>query len=73
MVRPEPGTSQGTTLEEVIRGVLVAYSIDATHNQGLHGWRCEYVERYGPCYCFDELVDDLVLAVDEYWRDHDAV
>ena len=26
----------------------------------LHSWRCEYPDRYGPCTCFDDLVDDLV-------------
>lgn len=23
---------------------------------GIHGWRCEYPDRYGPCECFDEAI-----------------
>lgn len=32
-------------------GVGPEYSRD-----GIHGWRCEYVDRYGPCQCFDDLM-----------------
>ena len=35
-------------------GVGPAYSRD-----GIHGWRCEHVDRYGPCDCFDDVMADL--------------
>lgn len=28
-------------------------------DSSIHSWRCEHVEQYGPCSCFQELVDDL--------------
>lgn len=33
-------------------------------DSNIHSWRCEHPDRYGPCSCFQELVDDLLRAVD---------
>jgi DNA-directed RNA polymerase subunit N (RpoN/RPB10) len=33
------------------------------YDSNIHGWRCEYPGRYGKCDCFDELLNDLVRAV----------
>ena len=30
---------------------------------GLHGWRCAHPDRYGPCTCVAELLDDLAAAL----------
>lgn len=50
-------------LRVAVRKVLREYAIDVPENQGLHGWRCQYPDRYPPCTHFSELVDDLVKAV----------
>src|SRR5699024_12593684 len=30
---------------------------------GIHGWRCEYPDRYGRCDCLADLIGDLVRLV----------
>lgn len=34
-------------------------------DDGIHSWRCRYPDQYGPCECFDSLVEDLEHAVEE--------
>ena len=45
--------------------LLAENGISETAPDGLHSWRCEHPDRYGPCDCRDELVNDLLqwLAV----------
>jgi hypothetical protein len=31
---------------------------------GLHSWRCEHPDRYGPCTCVAEVASDVVAAVE---------
>jgi hypothetical protein len=38
-------------------GVGPEYSRD-----GIHGWRCEHRDRYGPCDCFESLMSALLAA-----------
>ena len=32
----------------------------------IHGWRCEYPDRYGPCDCVTEAAKAAVAALDAY-------
>lgn len=29
----------------------------------IHGWRCEYPDRYGPCECVDEVARAQLAAI----------
>lgn len=40
---------------DAIEKALAENGVDS----GIHSWRCEYPDRYGPCTCLEELVDDL--------------
>lgn len=42
-----------------IARVLAESDVTAAFGSGIHSWRCEYPERYGPCNCLDGLIDDL--------------
>jgi hypothetical protein len=33
---------------------------DAGQGQSIHGWRCNYPDRYGPCDCVEQLVTALL-------------
>ena len=35
----------------------------ADYGDGIHSWRCEYPDVYGPCTCFAELRDELVVVL----------
>ena len=59
----EDGPAPTGSLEERIRKVLIENAVDSTDNQGMHSWRCQYPDAYGPCDCFEELVTDLIGAV----------
>lgn len=53
-------------LAEDIRGVLVGAGLTDRPEQfgdGIHGWRCEYPDRYGRCDCLTDLIGDLVRLV----------
>lgn len=55
-------------LAEDVRGVLVGAGLTDRPEQfgdGIHGWRCEYPDRYGRCDCLTDLIDDLVRLVRE--------
>ena len=52
-----------TVMKRRLATVLRGLGLDAVENQGLHGWRCAYPDRYGPCDCFDEMVEALTAAV----------
>jgi hypothetical protein len=56
-------TGKEVALRTVIRKVLREYGTDVPENQGLHGWRCTYPDRYGPCDHFDQLVEDLAKQI----------
>lgn len=51
------------TLRAAITTALAENGVNSRAPSGIHSWRCEYPDRYGPCSCLDELVDDLVRAV----------
>lgn len=36
---------------------------DGKDQAPFHSWRCEYPERYGPCQCLRELLEDLEAVV----------
>lgn len=38
----------------------------------IHGWRCEYPDRYGPCDCVQETAEEVVSALDAYEREHES-
>ena len=59
------------SLDDALRRVLEEYAVDVPANQGLHGWRCEYPDRYGPCDCFEELVKALTDAVNSVVKQAD--
>lgn len=48
-------------VERVCRewGVSEEYQPD-----GIHRWRCEHVDRYGPCTCFAEFITDLMGVIE---------
>ena len=53
-------------LAEDIRGVLVGAGLTDRPEQfgdGIHGWRCEYPDRYERCDCLADLIGDLVRLV----------
>lgn len=50
-------------VEASIRRVLVDHGVESTANQGMHDWRCQYPDAYGPCDHFEDLVADLVTVV----------
>lgn len=52
------------TLREELDELLVGYSIQGVENQGLHGWRCQYPDRYGPCTCYSDFLDALTTFVE---------
>lgn len=48
-------------VEKVCRewGISEHYSRD-----GIHGWRCEYEDRYGPCTDFQEFINELMAVIE---------
>lgn len=42
---------------------LVENGIEREAPDDLHSWRCEYPDRYGPCTCVEDLLNDLVSRV----------
>jgi hypothetical protein len=63
-------TPRETRLRMLLRKVLRDYLIDVPENQGLHGWRCQYPDRYGPCDHFEQLVKELA---EELLKDDEEV
>lgn len=53
-------------LRDAVRQVLIEHAVDAKENQGLHGWRCQYPDSYGPCTCFEELVSALTDVISTF-------
>ena len=40
--------------------LLPEYGVGPTFSRdGIHGWRCEYPDCYGPCECFDEVISNV--------------
>lgn len=46
-----------------LRRVLIENGLEP--GSGLHSWRCEHPDVYGPCSCLDELMDELEAVVDD--------
>lgn len=46
---------------DAAREVLIAHG--ESPGSSMHGWRCEYPDRYGPCTCADDLVKDLMESL----------
>lgn len=54
------------SVEEIAKAVSLALmenGIGPLAPDGMHGWRCEWPNVYGPCECFAETVTDVVDAV----------
>jgi hypothetical protein len=54
-----------------IEEVLSEYGLRTYDRDGIHRWRCEYPDRYGPCDCFAEMMQairDAALAAYEEAR-----
>lgn len=54
-------------LREKIAWTLEGQGLSAHPDQydsNIHGWRCEYPDRYGPCSCFEELVAAVLSDVE---------
>lgn len=51
------------TVREALAAALTSNGVGRSAPDGIHSWRCEYPNVYGPCTCFAELLDDLVAAV----------
>lgn len=62
---PEP-----TTLHETVVAVLLAEGAGA--GSSIHGWRCEYPDRYGPCDCVAEAASTVVEALRPWLADLNA-
>ncbi|HKY57619.1 MAG TPA: HNH endonuclease signature motif containing protein [Aeromicrobium sp.] len=64
---PAPRSDASAASEEglaaVIRDELVANGLE--QGSSLHSWRCDYPDYYGKCDCLDELVADLVAAIEK--------
>ena len=55
-------------LAEDVRGVLEGAGLTdrpEEYGDGIHGWRCEYPDRYGRCDCLPDLRDDLIHLIRE--------
>lgn len=58
-------TDKMTALREAIEDICREWGISEHYSRdGIHGWRCEYEDRYGPCGDFQEFIDDLMLAIE---------
>lgn len=58
-----------------IRDILVAAGLSDrpdSQNSSIHSWRCEHPDRYGPCTCLDDLVNDLTTVVTDTATIHRA-
>lgn len=46
---------------ETVQRVLAEFGIEAVYSgeDGIHSWRCQYPEVYGPCDCLNELLAAL--------------
>lgn len=54
-----------TTVAELRARVMTVLTENGmTEGGNMHGWRCEYPDRYGPCDCCDLLADDLVAVLE---------
>lgn len=46
-----------------VRSTLPEWGVGPDYSRdGIHGWRCEYPDRYGPCECFETLLSDIRAA-----------
>lgn len=54
----EQDVQRRTGVEGVLRGAGLTDRPEE-FDDGIHGWRCQYPERYGRCTCFTELIDDV--------------
>ncbi len=52
-----------TAIEADLARALEANGITATAPDGMHSWRCEYPDRYGPCDCLAGLSMSDLAAV----------
>ena len=48
---------------ELVAKVLIQEG--AAPGNSLHGWRCEYPERYGPCDCVKQTAQRIVSTLQE--------
>lgn len=46
---------------EAVTTLLAEHGLEG--NYDIHSWRCQHPDRYGPCDCVSELVDNLMVLV----------
>jgi hypothetical protein len=50
-----------------VEEILAEYGLRTYDRDGIHRWRCEWPDRYGPCECFADMMQairDAFLAAD---------
>ena len=42
-----------------VEEILAEYGLRPYDRDGIHRWRCEYPDRYGPCECFAAMMQAI--------------
>lgn len=53
-------------LREKLTTLLMGWGLNdcpSEYSDGIHSWRCEHPDRYGPCKCFEDCIDELVELI----------
>lgn len=64
----EPIPDRAGEVGELVKLLLSEGAGETDH--GIHGWRCAYPDRYGPCDCVNEMADAILESV--WLLAHDA-
>lgn len=47
--------------EDELRRVLIEQGVDGYEGEGgIHSWRCHYPDMYGPCTCFQDVIEAIL-------------